>query len=208
MSVVVTFRVEAFIAARSPDMPERLGRFDQALGEALVTIAHTPQVWRQASSPATVEEAPEGFAVNYATQWRTVFENIKKAADWVTILTGSPAVAIVAETLLDRVLPPDTRRRVALSDVLVDGMPAEEWLVQLEAADREEARKALEKAVEQARGPRRAPPWYLQVFNHPILDCAATDRDALDGVGLICQTPHRPGCAKSNRGCGHHTGGD
>lgn len=172
MSVVVTFRVEAFIAVHSPDVPERMGQFDQALGEAVITIAHTPQVWRQAAFPASVEDTPEGLALTYASQWRTVFENVKKASDWVTILTGSPAVAIVAETLLDRVLPPNTRRRVAIGDVLVDGAPAEEWFEQLEEADRRKARKAIEDAVEHARVPLGPPPWYLRLFNHPILFAA------------------------------------
>lgn len=173
MSVVVSFRVEAYIAARVSVGPERLGQFDQALGEALVTIAHTPQVWRQAVSPTLPEETSGGLALAYASQWRTVFENVKKAANWVTILTGSPAVAIVAETLLDRVLPPNTTRRVAIGDVLIGDKPAEEWLEQLEASDRAEARKEIEEAVERSLAPKGPPPWYLRIFNRPFLAIAA-----------------------------------
>lgn len=42
---------------------DRLTQFDQALGEALVTIAHTPQVWRQATTPRAPERPVVGLTL-------------------------------------------------------------------------------------------------------------------------------------------------
>ncbi len=146
---------------------DRLTQFDQALGDALVTIAHTPQVWRQATTPAAPERPVVGLTLTYASQWRTVFESVRIAAQWVATLTGSPAVAVLAETILDRFLPAQTKRRVAIGDVLVDDIPAEQWLEQLEAKDRAEARTAILEAIERAHVPTAPPPWYAKLFASP-----------------------------------------
>lgn len=146
MSVVVSFRLDAFIVPSRDFFRADQSNYDFLLGKELRRVSGG------VTSSQYVTLVREGIENPpwYAAHWRSAFQDIGAAARWVSVLTGSPVIQALAELILSNL--GTLERSVEISDVTVNGMDAKDWLRQQSSKDLPGAAEAITEIVDRARG--------------------------------------------------------